>query len=137
MTPSWVFGEVYSPGYLRERLQSEAVRELEGLEDGSIHCKVSKSHKSVAPQIADAAQARRSKESLRKIESVGSLGVSCIHVVRNRVRTIIRNPVQVVIRSHIETVGRIEAGWGARSSYTTNNCLGAKQSADDDQPAAI
>ncbi|SRR6266550_6425351 len=91
-------------------LQAEAVRKPEGLEDGSIHCPVSRPHKRVATQIAHATEAGRSKESVRKIESAGPLGVSRIHMVGNRVRTVIRYPVQVVVRSQIETVGRMGLG---------------------------
>ena len=91
-------------------LQTEPVGKLEVLEDGSIHCPVSGPHKSVATQIAHATQAGCSKESVRKIESVGPLGVRRIHMVRDRIRTVIRHAVQVVVRAHIDTMGRIKGG---------------------------
>ena len=91
-------------------LQAEAVRKPEGLEDGSVHCPVSRPHKRVATQIAHATQAGRGKEFVRKIESIGPLGVSRIHMVRNRVRTVIRYPVQPNAVNLVATdlLGRVE-----------------------------
>ncbi len=103
-------------------LQAEPLGKLEGLEDGSVHRPVSRAHKCVATQIADATQAGRGKEFDRKIEAVGPLRVSRIHMVRNRVRTVIRYPVQVVVRAPIFTIDRIE-GSGIASSWVPLFCL--------------
>ena len=98
--------------------------ELEVLEDGSVHCPVSRPHKSVPTQVAHATQAGRSEESVGKIESVGPLGVRRIHVVRDCIRAIIGHPVQVVVRSHIETFGRIEGGRFASACSTSHQIWG-------------
>ena len=89
-------------------LQTEPVGKLEGLENGSIHRPISGPDKSVAPQIAHAAQTRRTEEAFWKMEAVSPLVVRRIHMVGDRIRTVIGYPIQVVVRARVDTSGRIE-----------------------------
>ena len=94
-------------------LQSEPLGELKALEKGCVEGPVSRAKKGVAAQITYAAQARLGEEADWKIEAVGPLGVRRIHMVPDRVGTVIADPIQVIVATDIDAFTRIERNWFA------------------------
>src|SRR5579862_7898971 len=90
------------------------------LKQRCIQVQVTWPYKSIAAQVTHTAQARCGKEIFWKIETVGPLLMSCIHVVGDCIGTVISDSVEVVIGADVYAVLWVKR---SRAAGTRNSLL--------------